>query len=138
MKNYHLVILKRPYVEAILTGRKKVESRFSKSRCPPFAQVKVGDKLFLKESSGPVCATATVAQVRHFENLSRHQISQIKERYDHLICGSDEYWQSKADCALGVLLWLVDVCKIEPVRIAKKDWRAWVVLTEKKHFGLLK
>jgi len=36
------------------------------------------------------------------------------------------------------LVWLKDVRTIEPVRIHKKDWRAWVVLTEKENFGLLK
>jgi hypothetical protein len=38
----------------------------------------------------------------------------------------------------GFLAWLTDVKPIEPVRIHKKDWRAWVVLTEKENFGLLK
>jgi hypothetical protein len=36
------------------------------------------------------------------------------------------------------LVWLEDVKSIKPVRINKKDWRAWVVLTEKEEFGLLK
>ena len=42
------------------------------------------------------------------------------------------------DCRFGFLVWLEDVEPIEPVRIHKKDWRAWVVLTEEKDFGLLK
>ncbi|MFC1739598.1 ASCH domain-containing protein [Planctomycetota bacterium] len=138
MKKYHLVILKKPYLEAILAGRKKLESRFSSAKRPPFGQVKVGDKLFLKKSSGPVCATATVAQVKNFENLCRHKILRLKHQYNDLICGSEEYWQSKAHCAFGILLWLEDIREIEPVRIAKSDWRAWVVLKEGKDFGLLR
>jgi len=51
---------------------------------------------------------------------------------------NNEYWQSKANCRFGFLVWLEDIEPIEPVRIGKKDWRAWVVLTEKEHFGLLK
>jgi len=138
MSNYHLVILKKPYLDAILSGRKQIESRFTKTRRPAFGRVFPGDKLFLKESGGPVCAMATVAAVKNFENLTPRRISEIKQQYHRHIGGSDELWQSKMDSRFGFLVWLKDVRAIEPVRISKKDWRAWVVLTEKENFGLLK
>jgi len=138
MANYHLVILKKPYLDAILSGRKRIESRFTRTRCSPFRQVQPGDKLFFKQSSGPVCGVATVTAVKNFENLTPKRIIQLKEQYNHHIKAGDEYWQSKADCVFGFLLWLQDVRAVQPVRIGKKDWRAWVVLTEKENFGLLK
>ena len=134
----HLVILKKPYLDAILAGRKKIESRFTRTKRYAFGRVLPGDKLFLKESSGPVCATATVEAVKNFEDLTPKQIIKIKQQYNHYIIGSDEYWRSKSNCRFGFLVWLEDVELIEPVRIHKKDWRAWVVLTEKENFGLLK
>jgi ASC-1-like (ASCH) protein len=138
MTNYHLVILKKPYLGAILSGRKQIESRFTRTRRPAFGRVFEGDKLFLKESGGPVCATATVAAVKNFENLTPEKILELKHQYNQDIGGSDELWQSKMDSRFGFLIWLKDVRAIEPVRIYKKDWRAWVVLTEKEDFGLLK
>jgi len=138
MANYHLVILKKPYLEAILEGRKRVESRFAKTRRAYVGRVLPGDKLFLKESSGPVCAVATVAAVKNFEDLTPKKMSLLKQQYNRYIGGGDKYWQSKANCKFGVLVWLKNVKPIEPVRIRKKDWRAWVVLTEKEDFGLLK
>jgi ASC-1-like (ASCH) protein len=138
MAKYHLAILKKPYLDAILTGRKKIESRFIKTKHSPFEQVAAGDTIFLKISSGPVCATATAATVENFENLTPRQIAAIKEKSNHQICGSDEYWQNIADCRFGVLVWLKDVKTIKPVYIDKKDWRGWVVLTDKESFGLLK
>jgi len=138
MANYHLVILKKPYLEAILAGRKIVESRFTKTKRYAFGRVLPGDKLFLKLSSGPVCAMATAAAVKNFENLTSKQISEIKQQYNHHIQGTDEYWRSRANCKFGFLVRLKYVEAIEPVRIHKKDWRAWVVLTEKENFGLLK
>jgi len=42
------------------------------------------------------------------------------------------------NCKFGFLVWLKDTRAIEPARIRKKDWRAWVILTEKENFGLLK
>ena len=138
MANYHLVILKKPYLEAILAGRKRVESRFTKTRRYAFGRVLPGDKLFFKISSGPVCAVATIAAVKNFENLTPRQIAEIKQQYNHYIMGSDAYWRSRTNCKFGFLVWLKDVRAIEPVRIHKKDWRGWVVLTEKENFGLLK
>lgn len=137
MVNHHLVILKKPYLEAILAGRKRIESRFTRTRRSPFGEVRPGDKLFLKKSSGPVCAVATVTAVKNFENLTPKRIIELKEQYNHYIRGDDEYWQSKMDCRFGFLVWLKDVRAVEPVRIRKKDWRAWIVLTEKENFGLL-
>lgn len=134
----HLVILKKPYLDAILNGSKLIESRLSAVKPCAFERLLPGDKLFLKESSGPVCATAIVKAVRRFENLTPKQIIGIKGQYNHRILGSDEYWQSRSDSRFGFLAWLEDVKSIEPVRINKKDWRAWVVLTERENFGLLK
>jgi len=138
MTNHHLVILKKPYLDAILAGRKTIESRFIKTRHSPFGRIAAGDRLFLKVSSGPVCATAVVAAAEIFENLTPKQIAAIKEKYNRQICGSDEYWHSIADCRFGILAWLKDVRNIKPVYIDKKDWRGWVVLTNKENFGLLK
>ncbi len=137
MANYHLVILKKPYLDAILAGRKTIESRFTRTRHYFFGQVQAGDKLFLKVSSGPVCAVATVAAVEYFENLTPEQIGDIKRRYNHYIQADEQYWQSKADCRFGFLVCLENVETIEPRQISKKDWRAWVVLTAKENFGLL-
>lgn len=137
MTNHHLVILKKPYLDAILSGRKQTESRLMKTRHSPFGQVWAGDKLFFKISSGPVCAMAIVAAVKNFANLTPKQITEIKKRYNHDIAGTEEYWNSKRGCRFGFLVWLKDVRSIRPVRINKKDWRAWVVLTEKENFGLV-
>ena len=138
MINYHLVILKKPYLEAILAGQKRIESRFTRTKRYAFGRVLPGDELFLKVSSGSVCATATVAAVKNFENLTPKQIFELKQRYNRYIVASEEYWRGKMNCRFGFLAWLKDVRAIEPVRIRKKDWRAWVVLTEKEDFGLLK
>jgi len=136
MPDYHLVILKKPYLDLILAGQKTVESRFTRTKRPPFGKVASGDTLFLKESSGPVRAVATAAAVKNFAELTPEQITAIKQQYNRLIKGAEQYWQDKADCRFGLLVWLEDVQPIEPLRISKKDWRAWVVLTEKENFGL--
>ncbi len=136
MERAHLVILKQPYLDAIIEGRKTVEARLTKTKHPPFGQIEAGDKLFIKLASGPVCAIATVQKVTQFEELSPIKIEQLKNQYNNLILGADEYWESRRDCKYGVLAWLGNIERIEPVYIDKRDWRAWVVLGEKENFGL--
>ncbi len=136
MKNYHLVILKKPYLEKILDGSKKVELRLTKTKHHGFGKVSAGDKLFLKESSGFVCAKASVEKVKNFENLTPEKILELKQKYNHLIGGDNEHWLSKMDSKFAFLVWLKDVKAINPVKIDKKDWRAWVILSERENFGL--
>ena len=138
MANYHLVILKKPYLDAILDGRKLVESRFSKIRGAAFGRVFVGDRLFLKVVSGAVCGTARVAAVENFAGLTPKRMVEIRQEYNSRILGPDEYWRSKRDSKFGFLAWLEDSRRIEPVRISKNDWRAWGILTENSDFGLLR
>lgn len=132
----HLVILKKPYLKLILEGHKKIESRLTMTKRAYFGRVRTGDRLFLKQSSGPVCAMATVAAVKYFENLSPARIAEIRRQYNEQIKAGDEIWRSKENCRFGMLIWLKNVRRIEPVRIQKRDWRAWVILTEKENFGL--
>jgi ASC-1-like (ASCH) protein len=137
MADSHLVILKRPYLKMIMEGRKRIELRLNRTRQPAFGKVRAGDRLFLKAASYPVSATATAEDVKSFEDLTPEKILEIKRQYNHEIGGADEYWQSRMDCKFCLLVWLKDVKSIEPVRIDKKDWRAWVVLEKGKDFGLL-
>ena len=137
MANYHLVILKKPYLGMILEGRKRIELRLYKTKHPAFERVFTGDKLFLKVSSGPVSAIVAVEKVKTFENLTPERIMGLKQRYNHDIGGDDEHWHNKMDSKYCLLVWLKDVKTIEPVRIYKKDWRAWVVLSDRENFGLI-
>ena len=58
--NYHLVILKKPYLDLILAGEKTIELRLTRAKRPACGRVRPGDRLFLKPSGGPVCGLATV------------------------------------------------------------------------------
>ncbi|AQT67071.1 hypothetical protein STSP2_00211 [Anaerohalosphaera lusitana] len=137
MKTAHLVILKRPYLAAILAGSKTVEFRLTKDRRAPFGCVKSGHTLYLKQSSGPVLATATVARVHTEENLTPARIRELKSCYNNEIQGPDTYWAARENANYATLIWLKDIKKIPPRTIQKTDQRPWVVLTEKENFGLL-
>jgi hypothetical protein len=135
--NYHLVILKKPYLDLILAGEKTIELRLTRAKRPACGRVLCGDRLFLKQSGGPVCGLATVKDVEYHEGLTPERILQIKQRHNDQIKGDDAVWESLLDRRSGFLVWLRDVRRIDPIWTTKQDWRAWVVLTREKDFGLL-
>jgi ASC-1-like (ASCH) protein len=135
--NHHLAILKKPYLDAILAGRKTIESRLYQTKQKWLSQISAGDKIFLKASSGAVMATATVDKVKYYENLTPEQILEMQKQYNQQILGDEQYWREKAGSRYGVLVWLKDVRPIPHRFIKKFDWRAWVVLTPKENFGLI-
>ena len=134
---HHLVILKKRYLALILSGRKTIELRLTKARRPACGGVAPGDRLLLKASGGPVCAKATAANVQYCQGLTPDRVAGIRQRYNDQIGGDDDIWERLMDRRSGVLVWLRDVRRIDPIRIDKKDWRAWVRLKEGNDFGLL-
>jgi ASC-1-like (ASCH) protein len=134
--NYHLAILKKQYLDAILAGRKTIESRLYQTKQKWLSQINAGDKIFLKASSGAVMATAIVDKVKYYENLTAGQILEMKKQYNQQILGDEQYWREKTNSKFGILVWLKDVRPIPHQSIKKFDWRAWVVLTPKENFGL--
>jgi ASC-1-like (ASCH) protein len=137
MSKAHLVILKECYLSRILDGSKPVELRLLRTPCAPYGAIAVGDRLFFKQTGGPVCAVGRVSSFQEYKNLTPSEIMKLKTIYNHLVFGTDEYWQMKADSRYAVFIWIRDVKKIRPVMIDKKDMRAWAVLTAKQNFGLL-
>ena len=105
----HLVILKKAYLELILSGRKTIELRLSRGRSPLIGRVRRRDELFVKIGAGPVCARATVAEVKCYETLTPVLITQIKQKYNDQIMGGDAVWDSMMDRKSGLLVWLRDV-----------------------------
>jgi ASC-1-like (ASCH) protein len=118
--NHHLAILKKQYLDAILAGRKTIESRLYQTKQKWLEQVSAGDKIFLKVSSGPVVATAIVDKVKYYENLTPEQVVQMQKQYNQQILGDEQHWREKANSRYGVLVWLKNVQPIhQKIRLAR-------------------
>ncbi|KKQ35404.1 MAG: hypothetical protein US51_C0006G0001, partial [Microgenomates group bacterium GW2011_GWA2_37_6] len=50
----HLAIFKGDGAEKILTGKKTIESRFSKNKIAPYGVVSAGDLVYMKLSGGAI------------------------------------------------------------------------------------
>ena len=124
----HLAVFAEPYLEFIFDGRKTIESRFSINRHPPFEQVKTGDVILLKRSSGPVCGLCIVSNV-WFYQLDPTSWDAIDDFAEALCMDDSTFWRDKRKAAAFATLMRIDsVAKIPDLRIDKLDPRSWVVL----------
>ncbi len=126
----HVAILKRPYLRMILDGRKTVESRLTKTVQPPFGSIAPGERIFLKVSAGPFMATALAGNIDQHDKLTPSDIDRLRMRYDHAVCGNEDYWQAKRDSRYAVF---VELTAVEPIRVGPtypKSMRAWHVIDD--------
>ncbi len=65
----HLAIFKGDGGEKILTGEKLIETRFSKSKIPPFGVISTGDLVYIKPSGGDIIGQFRVKKVIFFDGL---------------------------------------------------------------------
>jgi len=123
----HLAVGDARTVSLIMKGKKKVETRFSVVRQPPFGKVSPGDLIVFKKTAGPIVATAKAARVMYFAGLTRSRIQRLRDQFDDLVQAGDEFWGRKMNARYGTVIFLSDVELVTPTRVDKRDRRAWVV-----------
>jgi hypothetical protein len=123
----HLAIFVEPYLDLLLQGKKTIESRFSVNKHAPFEQVRKGDILVLKKSSGPVCGLCKVANV-WFYRLDPSTWPDIERHAEALCMDGSSFWEKKRAASFATLMQVEDVHRIEEFAIDKEDPRSWVII----------
>jgi ASC-1-like (ASCH) protein len=131
----HLAILKKSWklTEKILTGQKKIESRWYRVKHPPWDRIKSGETVYFKDSGEPVTIKAEVDKVIQFSNLTPKKVKEILYEYgDDIGVERDRFWRffqmfrNKKYC---ILIFLKNPEKIEPFEIDKTGlgmMSAWI------------
>jgi hypothetical protein len=135
-KAVHLGIFNQPYLDALLFGRKTIESRFSSVRCAPYYSVKTGDIVLVKRSSGPIVGLFRAGEVWSYR-LSSKAWTTIKERFGEAISPSGpDFWQDNESATYATLIEVDHVRHLEPISWNKSDRRGWVVLHHRRSMNL--
>ncbi len=127
----HVAILKPDLVQAVLDGRKTVESRLTVQPRPPLGVIEAGERLFLKVSSGPFRATAVASAVREYRDLDPAGVRGLHAEWNDRVLGPTAYWQAKAGSRFAVMVTLtrVEACEVGPAyRI--EHMKAWYALPD--------
>jgi hypothetical protein len=124
----HLAVFAEPFLSLVLDGRKTCESRFSRTRCAPFDQIRQGDIIMLKEAGGPVCGLVLATRALFF-NLHHEPIDRIRAQYGETICADDNFWDQRRRATYATLIELREPVSINDFSCNKRDRRGWVALT---------
>lgn len=131
----HLAIMKKSWglTRKILSGEKRVESRWYKSRYPPWGRIKAGDSVYFKDSGEPVRIVAEVEKVVQFSDLTPNRVREILDEYGELdgiekpdVPRFFEIFKDKNYC---VLVFLKNARGTEPFDVDKSGFgamSAWI------------
>lgn len=126
----HLAIFKGEGAEKILSGKKTVESRFSKRKNPPYGAISAGDLVYIKPSGKDIIGQFRVKKVIFFDGLEADDIKEIRGKYGSKLAVDEVYWKGKKEAKYATLIFIgeVDPFITSPLKFPKKDLRGWVVL----------
>lgn len=131
----HLAIMNKPTIEAILSGKKTVETRFSLHKIAPFGVISKGDLVYIKPPGEEIIGQFRVKKVFSFDGLCEPDFDDIFIKYGSQIrVGEKEednkYQTDKKQSNYGTLIFIGDSERFitSPVKIKKSDQRGWMVL----------
>lgn len=127
----HLAIFAEPFLSMVLSGEKRIESRFSRNRCAPYGEIDDGDIILLKEVAGPICGLVLARRIWCYD-LGIEPLDNIRCRFGAGIRGDNEFWSSRADALYATLIELDAPTSIAPVNCDKRDRRGWVSLRSRQ------
>ena len=130
----HLAILRQPFLDLILDGKKTIESRFLKTQSAPYKTVQEGDLVVIKKSGGLVLGEFTVSKVERFLDLTPEKINKITEKYykELSVEANPNFWKNKLDTRYAVLIYVANPIRYKkPYPYKKNDMRSWLIYGSK-------
>ena len=127
MRKEHVAIVRSGVAARLLSGEKTIESRFTRTRRPPFDSVSVGDVIHFKVSGGDVIGTSRVRRLVRYADLTPTRLRSLERRYGRRLATTPAYWTQRRDCRFGVLIWLTPLRPaVTPPAIPRQFGNAWV------------
>lgn len=79
----HIAIMRKSWglTEKILSGEKKIESRWYETRRAPWGRIHAGETVYFKNSGEPVNIKAAVSKVLQFDNLTPKKVRELLKKY---------------------------------------------------------
>ncbi len=134
----HVAIMRKSWklTQKILSGQKKIESRWYYNKSAPWDKIKAGETVYFKDSGEPVTIRAEVEKVLQFE-LSPEKVRDILTEFgsEGKICVSDfdKTLESNKDKKYCILIFLKTPQAIRPFAVNKKGFglmSAWLCVND--------
>jgi len=131
----HIAIMRKSWglTQKILTGQKKIESRWYKVKYPPWDKIKSGEVVYFKDSGEPVIIKTEVDKVAQFSDLTPEKVKEILYKYGQAdglgIDKIPEFFEMFKNKKYCILIFLKNPQKIVPFEIDKTGFgamSAWI------------
>jgi hypothetical protein len=135
MNRAHVAIMRKSWklTDKILTGEKRIESRWYLNRYRPWDKIDRNETIFFKDSGDQIKLKAKVDHVLQFADLTRTKVKKILDKYgkDDGIPPKeiDEYYERFKDKKYCILIFLKDIRSVKPFDIDKTGFgsmSAWI------------
>lgn len=144
---HHVAIMKKEWglTQKILSGQKKIESRWYQTKRTPWNNIKAGEKVYFKDSGNPVTIKAEVEKVIQYDQLTSEKVKGILEQYGDADGIEQErisyYYNLFKNKIYCMLIFLKNPQSIEPFHINKQGFgnmAAWITVEDIKKIKLSK
>lgn len=114
--------------QKILTGEKKIETRWYKNKSKPWGIINPGDTIYFKDSGELVSVKAVVSKVEQYERLDNDKVDSLMKKYSELDLGTseipDEISKYVKDKRYAIIIHLIQPEKVVPFEIDKSGYGA--------------
>jgi len=126
-------------IPKIIKGEKIVESRWYMNKTAPWDNIFAGDRIYFKDSGGPITVRAEVGRVRQLENLNPNKVKDLLYRIakdDGLGRNKkvlDGFYERFRDKKYVILIELKNPIEIDQFEINKSGFgamTAWITVND--------
>jgi ASC-1-like (ASCH) protein len=131
----HVAIMRKSWglTQKILSGQKKIESRWYKVKCAPWDIIKAGETVYFKDSGEPVTIKTEVDKVLQFSDLTPDKVKEVLYQYGQAgglgIDTTPEFFEMFKDKKYCILIFLKNPQETTPFEIDKSGFgamSAWI------------
>jgi ASC-1-like (ASCH) protein len=135
----HVAIMRKSWklTQKILSGEKKIESRWYSNKSAPWDRIKAGESVYFKDSGEPVTIKASVERVLQFSELTPHAIKEILDKFGGVdginISDMSKFYERFKHKRYCLLIFLRNAQKIKPFNVNKKGFgnmAAWLCVRD--------
>jgi len=135
----HVAIMRKSWklTNKILTGEKKIESRWYQNKYPPWDRIQAGETVYFKDSGEAITIKAEVDKVLQIADLTPDKVKEILEKHgkDDGIEDTTAYYEMFKDKKYCILIFLKNQQPIKPFKVDKKGYgtmAAWLCIDDIK------
>lgn len=131
MRRNHVAIIDSQTADELLAHRKRIETRFYRSKRAPWDRVQRGDRVHFKVAGGDVVGAWRVTRVRQIEELRPQGMRRLRHAYADAVRAPGGYWAARRSARYGILIWIQPVATRKPVPQPDRQFgNGWVILPD--------